>query len=292
MTFMMKAGMTRSLMMSTALRKQTINTLKLGHYSKRTIKTYLDWLIRLSQHYNRSPAVLSEQEVQAFLLYLIEKRKLAWSTVNQALASFRFLYEKVLHQERSELRVPARRKVTRRACVYSTEQVARLLAAAHNPKHRALLMCVYGAGLRVSEVVVLKPKHLESDRGLIRVEDGKGCKDRYTVLPDRLLRELRDYYRCFRPGEWLFFGRDRSKPMPIGSAQKIFYLVRNRAGIDHGGIHTLRHSFATHMLEAGADIFEIKRMMGHSAIKTTAGYIHISKEHLMSVESPLDTLPR
>lgn len=278
--------------MSTSLRERTLDTLTLGHYSERTIKTYIDWLIRLSQHYNRSPDVLSEQEVQAFLLYLIVKQKLAWSTVNQALAAFRFLYEKVLHQERNELRVPARRKVTRRAYAYSTEQVARLLAAAHNPKHRALLMCVYGAGLRVSEVVVLKPKHLESDRGLIRVEDGKGGKDRYTVLPDRLLNELRDYYRCFRPGEWLFFGRDRSKPMPIGSAQKIFYLVRNRAGIDHGSIHTLRHSFATHMLEAGADIFEIKRMMGHSFIRTTAGYIHISKEHLMSVKSPLDTLLR
>jgi len=278
--------------MSTALRERTLDTLTLGYYSERTIKTYIDWLVRISQHYNRSPAELTEAEVQAFLLYLIEGKTLAWSTVNQALAAFRFLHEKVLHQERGELRVPARRKVTRRACVYSTEQVAHLLAVACNPKHRALLMCVYGAGLRVSEVVMLKPRHLESDRGLIRIEQGKGRKDRYTVLPDRLRQELRDYYRCFRPGEWLFFGRDRSKPMPIGSAQKIFYLVRNRAGIDHGGIHTLRHCFATHMLEAGANIFEIKRMMGHSALKTTAGYIHISKEHLMSVESPLDTLPR
>jgi integrase/recombinase XerD len=151
-------------------------------------------------------------------------------------------------------------------------------------------MCVYGAGLRVSEVVVLKPEHIESQRGLIRVEQGKGRKDRYTILPARLLVELRNYYRCFQPDEWLFFGRDKAKPMPIGSAQKIFYLARNRAGIDRGGIHTLRHSFATHILEAGGDIYELKRMMGHSAIKTTSGYIHISKEHLMSIRSPLDTL--
>ena len=275
---------------TTSLRQRTINTLKLGHYAERTIKTYIDWLIRLGKHYHRSPAELTNEQVQDFLLYLIEECGLAWSTVNQALAAVRFLFEKVLGHPRADLHVPARRKVTHRATIYSKQQVEQLLEAAQNPKHRALIMCVYGAGLRVGEAVVLRPEHIESARGLIRVEQGKGRKDRYTLLPDRLLGELRDYYRCFHPGEWLFFGRDRTKPMPIGSAQKIFYLIRNRIGIHHGGIHTLRHCFATHLLEAGADIFEIKRMMGHSAIKTTAGYIHISKEHLMSVPSPLDSL--
>lgn len=283
--------MNRRLPMSTkSLRQRTIETLKLGHYSERTITTYIDWLIRLGEHYHRSPAELTTEQVQDFLLYLIEERKLAWSTVNQALAAIRFLFEKVLGRPRAELRVPARRKVTRRASIYSTEQVAKLLVAAKNPKHRALLMCIYGAGLRVSEAVVLRPEHIESARELIRVEQGKGRKDRYTILPQRLLKELRQYYRDFQPQKWLFFGRDRAKPMPIGSAQKIFYQARNRAGIDHGGIHTLRHCFATHLLEAGSDIYELKRMMGHSALKTTAGYIHISKEHLMSIPSPLDQL--
>jgi integrase/recombinase XerD len=277
-------------MSTTPLRQRTIETLTLGHYSERTIKTYIDWLARLGKHYDRSPAELDNEQVQAFLLYLIEERKLAWSTVNQALSACRFLYEKVLYRPHCELRVPARRKATYRACIYSKQQVAALLAAAQNPKHRALLMCVYGAGLRVGEVVVLKPAHIESQRGLIRVEQGKGNKDRYTLLPQRLLDELRSYYRYFHPGEWLFFGRDRAKPLSIGTAQKIFYLARNRAGIDHGGIHTLRHCFATHLLEAGADLFELKRMMGHSAIKTTSGYIHISREHLQSVASPLDSL--
>lgn len=279
-------------MSTTPLRQRTINTLKLGHYSERTIKTYIDWLARLGEHYHRSPDQLTNEQVQDFLLYLIEERKLAWSTVNQALAAIRFLFEKVLGRPRAELRVPARRKVTRRAEIYSLKQVEQLLAVAQNPKHRALLMCVYGAGLRVGEVVVLKPEHIESARGLVRVEQGKGRKDRYTILPHRLLEELRQYHRCFQPQEWLFFGRDRAKPMPINSAQKIFYQVRNRAGINHGSIHTLRHCFATHLIEAGADLFELKRMMGHSAIKTTSGYIHISTEHLMSIPSPLDTLQR
>lgn len=276
--------------MTTALRERTINTLKLGHYAERTIHTYIDWLIRLSEHYQCSPAELSNEQVQAYLLYLIEERGLAWSTVNQALSAFRFLYEKVLYQPGVKLRVPARRKVTRRALVFSPDQIRSLLDAAQNPKHRALLMTTYGAGLRVSEVVRLRPEHIESSRHLIRVEQAKGSKDRYTVLPDRLLEELRNYWRVLHPAQWLFFGRDRSRPMPIGSAQKIFYLIRQRAGLSAGSMHTLRHSFATHMLENGGDIFEIKRLLGHSAIATTSGYIHISKKHLCEITSPLDRL--
>jgi integrase/recombinase XerD len=134
-------------MSTTPLRQRTLETLTLGHYSERTIKTYIDWLARLGKHYDRSPAELDNEQVQAFLLYLIEERKLAWSTVNQALSACRFLYEKVLYRPHCELRVPARRKATYRACIYSKQQVAALLAAAQNPKHRALLMCVYGAGL-------------------------------------------------------------------------------------------------------------------------------------------------
>jgi integrase/recombinase XerD len=159
-------------MATTPLRQRTIDTLTLGHYSERTIKTYIDWLIRLGEHFHRSPAELGSKQVQDFLLHLIEERKLAWSTVNQALAACRFFYEKVLHRPPAGLRVPARRKTTFRARAYSTQQISALLAAAQNPKHRALLMCVYGAGLRVGEVVVLKPGHIESQRGLIRVEQG------------------------------------------------------------------------------------------------------------------------
>jgi site-specific recombinase XerD len=277
-------------MKTTALRERTIKTLKIGHYSERTIDTYISWLSRMAQHCGCSPADLDAEQVQAFLHHLIEHEQLSWSTVNQALAACRFFYEKVLYRPHFDLHVPARRKVTRRASVYSKKQVAAILASAQNPKHRALLMSIYGAGLRVGEAVVLRPEHIESQRGLLRVEQGKGRKDRYTLLPDRLLAELRAYWRAFHPGEWLFFGRDKTKPLSVGSAQKIFYLVRNRAGITHGGIHTLRHCFATHMLEAGSDIYELKRMMGHSAIKTTSGYIHISREHLQSVRSPLESI--
>ena len=165
----------------TPLRQRTIDTLTLGHYSERTITTYIDWLIRLGEHYHRSPADLGNEQVQAFLLHLIEERKLAWSTVNQALAACRFLYEKVLYRPHVELRVPARRKETCRACAYSKQQIAALLAAAQDPKHRALLMCTYGAGLRVSEWIGILAKDVLLEDLVVRVL-GKGGKERMVPI--------------------------------------------------------------------------------------------------------------
>ena len=171
----------------------------------------------------------------------------------------------------------------------SIEEVQRLLDATRNPKHRTLLMTIYGAGLRVSEVVNLKPCHIESSRMMIRVEQGKGMKDRYTLLPKRLLHELRSYYTAYRPDEYLFFGKSKSCPLPVGTAQKAYYHAKKRAGITQGrGIHTLRHCFATHLMDMGVDIYVIKHMMGHSAIKTTSGYLHASRQKIANVISPLD----
>jgi len=221
-------------------------------------------------------------------VHLIKNKGLAWSTVNQALSAFRFLFMKVLNREDPLLKVPARRKVTRRAFAYSKEEVWHLFEVTLHPMYKALFMMIYGSGLRVSEVVVLKPIHIESKRGMVRVENSKGNKDRYTVLSQRALEQLRLYYRLMQPGEWLFSGRDRSRPIPIGTVQKKFVAMRDLAGLAKGGIHTLRHSFATHMLENGADIYELKRLMGHAATKTTYGYVHLSKAHLLSIKSPAD----
>lgn len=272
----------------TPLRQRTMDILVLGHYAQRTRETYLNWLTRLAVYHGRSPDLLTPDELQAYLLYLIKNKGLAWSTVNQALSAFRFLFMKVLNREDPLLKVPARRKVTRRAFAYSKEEVWRLFEVTLHPMYKALFMMIYGSGLRVSEVVVLKPIHIESKRGMVRVENSKGNKDRYTVLSQRALEQLRLYYRLMQPGEWLFSGRDRSRPIPIGTVQKKFVAMRDLAGLAKGGIHTLRHSFATHMLENGADIYELKRLMGHAATKTTYGYVHLSKAHLLSIKSPAD----
>jgi len=158
-------------------------------------------------------------------------------------------------------------------------------------KHRALLTTVYSSGLRVGEAVRLRPEHIESTRMQVRVEQGKGRKDRYTILSEKCLVLLREYWRMYRPGHWLFFGKDKTKPMPVETAQKVYYQAKEKAGIARGlGIHTLRHCFASHALEQGVELFIIKRWMGHSSIKTTCTYLHTSPEQLRKVISPLDML--
>jgi len=153
-------------------------------------------------------------------------------------------------------------------------------------------MTTYAAGLRVSEVVRLRLTDIESDRLLLRVEQGKGRKDRYTLLSTRLLTELRAYWKCYRPTPWLFTGLDPHTPMPIGTAQKIYYHAKQRAGITHGhGIHTLRHCFATHLLEAGTDIRTIQMLLGHQSLDTTTQYLRITRQHLATIRSPFDLLP-
>ena len=177
--------------------------------------------------------------------------------------------------------------------VLSVEEVQCLLNSVSNLKHRALLMVAYSAGLRVSELVSLKVHHIESDssRMMIRIENGKGQKDRYTILSTKVLKVLKEYWKEYRPKEWLFFGNDINKPMPIGTAQKIYYNAKKKAGITKGrGIHTLRHCFASHMLWNGEDIYTIKRLLGHSSIKTTYKYLHVTRQQIAAVISPLDML--
>ena len=278
--------------MSTSLRTRMLNQMTLRHLAEKTKIAYLSAVTDLAKFYMQSPDRLTEAQVQHYLLYLIEERKLAWSTCNIAFAAFRFLYINVLKRPESGFSIPPRRKQKKLPYPLTVEEALHVITAPRNPKHRALLMTVYGAGLRVSEAVRLKPWHIESSRMLIRIEQGKGNKDRYTLLSPRLLRELRSYWNLFHPRIWLFPGRDPNRPLPVGTAQKIYYRAKELAGITKpGGIHTLRHCFATHYLEAGGDIFLIKKMLGHTAIASTTRYLHLSPDRLRAVVSPLDTLP-
>jgi len=190
------------------------------------------------------------------------------------------------------LHLPPRTGRSQLPQILSIEELQRLFMHARNPRHRVLLMTTYAAGLRVSEVVRLRLTDIESDRLLLRVEQGKGRKDRYTLLSTRLLTELRAYWKCYRPTPWLFTGLDPHTPMPIGTAQKIYYHAKQRAGITHGhGIHTLRHCFATHLLEAGTDIRTIQMLLGHQSLDTTTQYLRITRQHLATIRSPFDLLP-
>jgi integrase/recombinase XerD len=207
----------------------------------------------------------------------------------------RFLYEGVLHREVQSLHqaLPFTRKPVLRPQVYSIAELERLFTVgAVHPKHRAFLMTVYGAGLRLNEACHLKVEHLDAARQQIRIVQGKGRKDRYTLLSPRLLIELRSYWRMFRPPHWLFPAtRTPEQPLADATGQRIYYHAVQRAGLRRkGGIHALRHSFATHLLEAGVEITIVQRLLGHAHLNTTSTYLHVRQERLAQIAGPLQLL--
>ncbi len=260
--------------------------------SVRTREAYLHAVAELTRYCRRPPDQLTDRDVQQYLLYLIQERKLAWSSCRVAVAGLRFFYETTLGRARAAFTVPLPKGAQKVPDILSREEVARLLAATETVKHRVLLMTTYAGGLRVSEVVRLRVTDLDADRLLIRVEQGKGRKDRFTLLSARLLEELRGYYRIYRPDPWLFPQRRQALPMDPTSALRIYHRAKARAGIrKQGGIHALRHAFATHLLESGTDLATIQSLLGHGCIKTTMRYVHLSSQRVAAHVSPLDQLP-
>ena len=273
----------------TPLRQQMIRELELQRKSPNTVKAYVGAVAGLAWYYGRSPDQIELEEVRSYLHYLITQRNLACSTVNLRLAGLRFFYRHVLGRD-LEFRVPAKRS-GRLPEPLSAQEIERLLAAATYPKHRVLLMTDYATGLRCEELVHLRPEDIHSDRMLVRVNQGKGRKDRYTIIWQPVLEELRAYWRQYQPGEWLFPNRDRTRPMPSGTVQRIYYNVSRQAGLKHGrGLHTLRHSFATHLCEAGVPLPAIQRLLGHRYLTTTMRYLHVSEVCLSSRKRPLNLL--
>lgn len=278
----------------TPLREKYIRLLTLRGYAQRTHGSYIEAVAAMARHYGRSPEKLSDEEIQNYLFGLCQ-RGLSFSTVNIAVSALRLLYGEVLGRPMEELKklLPRRNKPPRCVRVYGEEELGKLFfEGCRNASHRAFLMTVYGAGLRLNEACRLKVRHIESGRMMLRVDQGKGRKDCYTILSPRLLEELREYYRRQRPGVWLFPAcRGGDAPMIPGTAQKIFYTALERAGLpNRGGIHCLRHSFATHLMESGVDILTLKMLLGHAHFSTTAGYLHVSRQRLDALRSPLDNL--
>lgn len=274
------------------LRDRMEREMVLRRLALRTRKSYVEAVVALAKHYRRSPDRLSEREIQGYLLHLMEERKLALSSCRVALHGLRFFYHETLRREELEFDLPRARAPQRLPEILSREEIERLFAGAKRYKHRVLLMTAYGAGLRVSEVCALEVTDIDSERMMIRVEQGKGQKDRYSLLSPRLLKELRHYWQMERPKAWLFpAARSADQPMHPHTAQKIYYAARDRAGITKRcGIHGLRHAFATHLLEAGTDLHTIQRLMGHVDIQTTMRYLHLARQKLAATRSPLESL--
>jgi site-specific recombinase XerD len=258
----------------------------------KTRAAYISAAAGLARHFRRSPEAITVREVQDYLVHLMQERKLSWSTCNVVASGLKFLYHVTLGRPGDAFAIPAPRQPWRLPEILSREEVQRLLDAASTLKHRALLMTAYGAGLRLGEIIHLRVTDIDAARQAIRVEQGKGARDRYTLLSPRLLVELRTYWRRYRPAVYLFPGQTGNQPMHPTSAQKIYYRVKARAGIvKRGGIHALRHAFATHLLEAGTDPYTIQRLMGHRSLSTTTRYFHVAQSRLTAHTSPLDLLP-
>lgn len=276
-----------------SLREQMNDAMILRGFAARTQESYLAAVKALAKHYRRSPDSLTAAEVEAYHLHLIVERKLAYSSVNQSASACRFLFDKVLRRPQARFDIPMAKVPKTLPNVLSRDEVSRLLAAAPNLRARALLTATYAAGLRVTEVCSLLLSDIESapDRMCIKVRGGKGGRDRYTLLSPVLLQTLRDYWHSYRPRTWLFPNQSGTEPLCATMAQRMYYAARDRAKIGrHGGIHTLRHCFATHLLESGVDLHTIQRLMGHSHVSTTMRYFHLAQNKLTGTTSPLELL--
>ena len=274
-----------------ALRQRMTDDMVVRRMSERTQEAYLAAVAALARYYRRSPDQITDEEVQAYLLYLIRDRKRAWSTCNIAVHGLRFFYHVTLKRDRTTFCIPAGRQPSTLPEILSREEVQRILTATRTRKDRALLTTAYATGLRANELVHLTLTDLDAARGMIRVEQGKGAKDRYTLLSPRLLDELRAFWTIHRPRVWLFPSRNGQRPMDTSGVGKAYTEAKRRAGIHkRGGVHALRHAFATHLLEMGVDLVTIQRLLGHTSIQTTMRYLHVAQTSLTVHGAPIELL--
>jgi integrase/recombinase XerD len=274
----------------TPLRQRFLHDLQLRNYAPKTVEAYLAGVVRFAKHFQRSPEQLGAEHVRDFQLHLLQ-RQVSWSLFNQTVCALRFLYRITLQRPDVVPFIPYGKKHKTQPVVLSVDEVRRFLDALTDPRHRLMLRAAYAGGLRVSEVVRLRVQDIDSARMLLWVRGGKGGKDRCVPLSPVLLHELRAYWRQHRPADWLFPGQTPSSPLHVASLQKACQRAAAAARLGKRVTpHTLRHSYATHLLEAGTDLLTIQRLLGHNNLKTTARYTHVSPEKVHATPSPLDRL--
>jgi site-specific recombinase XerD len=280
----------------THLRKMMLEELERRNYAQSTIHSYLRAVAEFSLHFHRPPNQLGSDHIRQYQAYLFGQRKFAPSTVTQRLAALRFFYIKTLRKPWSVAETPYPKKVQRLPIILSTEEVAQLIDSALTPFHHIVLMTLYATGVRRAELTRLKITDIDSRRMIIHIQGGKGRKDRDVMLSPTLLKALREYWRGLRrkPTDWLFPGgrwHTANQPITTKVVWDACQKAAQRAGI-HKKIHphTLRHCFATHLLEAGADLRTIQVLLGHRDLEETTIYLHLSQRHLNATASPLDSL--
>ena len=275
----------------TPLRQRMIEDMKLRNYAPLTIKVYVERIATFARHFGKSPECLGPADIRAYLLFLVQGKHASWSYYDQALAALRFLYRTTLGKKWVLDDLVSPRKQRKLPVVLSPDEVAQFFEAIDSLKYRAILMTAYAAGLRVSEVVSLRVDDIDSRRMVIRIRQAKGQKDRYVMLSPRLLAILREYWRAARPAPFLFPGNVPDRPITPRTVQKACRDAQEAAGLSKRvRVHTLRHSFATHLLEAGTNIRIIQLLLGHRSLRTTAVYTRVSKAALEATQSPHDRL--
>jgi integrase/recombinase XerD len=274
------------------LREKMLAELQLRGITPRTQTAYLREIAKLENYFNKSPEELGEEEVKEYLVHMLEDRGLSSGTYKYYAAGIKFLYRTTLNRGEVVEKIKYPKAKIKLPVVLDLSEVRTMLSVMENLKHRAVLTITYSAGLRVSETAHLKVTDIDSKRMMVRVRQGKGGKDRYTILSKTTLECLREYWRAYRPKDWLFEGQKEGSHICYTSIRNIFVEAKERAGIIKPvGPHSLRHAFATHLIEAGTSLHHVQLLLGHKSPKTTTVYLHVSKMNLAQVCSPLDSIP-
>jgi integrase/recombinase XerD len=267
--------------------------MELKNLSERTIKTYLNCVRNFVIYYGKSPEDMDHDAIRDYLYYLLKEKNSCQATISQHYSALKFFFQTTLARDWEALKIPRSRRIKKLPIVLSQEEVSVLLDKVQNLKHRAILMTIYSGGLRLGEAINLKVSDIDSQRMMIRVCQGKGNKDRYTLLGKRALEALRTYWKAYQPKDWLFPSPQPDEPIGPSTVQKAFHeaLIRTRIQ-KKASVHTLRHSFATHLLEEGTEIPYIQNLLGHSDSRTTSIYLHVARRKLLKVVSPIDLLEK
>ena len=276
----------------TPLRQRMLEDMSIRNLAQNTQAVYLQQIVAYARHFQRSPEELGPEEVRAYQVHLTQTRMLSPSSVSVATGALRFLYKVTLKRDWAVDDIPMPKRPFRLPVILSRDEVGRFLAAVDSLKHQTLLMTTYAAGLRVSEATHLQVTDIDSQRMVLRVDQGKGRKDRYVMLSPRLLEVLRDYWRIERPRPWLFPGDGVGSHITKNAVEQACQKAHRAAGIDKPVTpHSLRHAFATHLLEAGTDVRRIQLLLGHRSLSTTSRYLKIATSSLCATVSPFDQLP-
>lgn len=280
----------------TPLRQRMIEDMKIRNLSVKTQKSYVRHVAQFALYFKKSPEVLGPEEIRQYQLYLLNQREVSRGYMAPLVAALRFLYGTTLQRPWAVQAIPYPRKAKRLPTVLSQQDVARIFDAVSNLKHLTILSLIYGCGLRAAEATHLRTRDIDGERKLLRIEFGKGNKERWLPLSPKLLALLRKYWRVYHSkgakGEWLFPGTSADQPIREEAVRTVFKKVCQDLQLkERATLHTLRHSYATHMLDDGADLRTIQGALGHSSLSTTAIYTHVSERKLHEAKSPLDTLP-